>query len=252
MATDTGTDADGVADGRGLVLMQAVLVVFVAFLSAFVVATAAAVGLSSAGLDRSGLAFRVGVTVAQFLGFGVGLAGYLAVADQWAVVIDHVRLPGLSDAAYALGGLVALIGAAAVVGQLLSVLGIEVAQNQVVEIGRQNPEFFLYMIPVSLLFVGPFEELLFRGAVQGLLRRAWGPAVAIVAASAMFGVVHWIALTGGGSRLSYVAIAATLGVVLGVIYELSDNLAVPAVVHGVYNATLFGVQYAAATGALPA
>jgi hypothetical protein len=37
-----------------------------------------------------------------------------------------------------------------------------------------------------------------------------------------------------------------------VIYELSDNVAVPAVVHGVYNATLFGVQYAAATGALPA
>jgi hypothetical protein len=105
------------------------------------------------------------------------------------------------------------------------------------------------MIPVAILLVGPFEELVFRGGVQGILRRTWGPGVAIVVASVLFGLVHWIALTGaGGSRVPYVTVAATLGLVLGYLYERSRNLVVPAVVHGLYNTVLFGAQYLSATG----
>jgi membrane protease YdiL (CAAX protease family) len=74
----------------------------------------------------------------------------------------------------------------------------------------------------------------------------------VVLASALFGVAHWLALTGGGSRLTYVAIAAVLGLVLGVAYEFSENLAVPIVIHGLWNAFLFGSQYAAASGAVTA
>lgn len=246
MATETPEfDPTG---GRGFTLIQSVIVVLVAFLAAVLVAQAGATLLGAVGVSRESMAGRVGLTVLQFAGFGVGIAGVLYVGDDWAVVTDHVRRPTLRDAGYVVAGLVAVLAAAAAVGQLLSALGIDVAQNQVIAIGQENPEFFLYMIPVSLLLVGPMEELLFRGTVQGLLRRAWGPAAAIVVASAMFGLVHWVALTGAGSRVSYVAVAAALGLVLGTVYELTGNVAVPAAVHGTYNAVLFAVQYAVATG----
>lgn len=246
MATETPElDPTG---GRGFVLIQSIIVVIVAFLAALLVAQAGAAVFGAVGVARDSMVGRVGLTVLQFAGFGVGVAAVLHVADDWAVVTDHVRRPTLRDAGYAAAGLVAVLAAAAAVGQLLSALGVEVAQNQVVVVGRENPEFFLYMIPVSLLLVGPMEELLFRGAVQGLLRRAWGPAAAVAVASAMFGLVHWVALTGGGSRVSYVAVAAALGLVLGAVYERTGNVAVPAAVHGVYNAVLFAVQYAVATG----
>lgn len=234
--------------GRGLAVAQSVIVVVVAFISALVLASLGVGLLGSAGLERDGLVARIGLTVVQFLGFGVGLAAYLQVAEEWNLLRDHVRRPTLRDAGYAVAGLAALLAAATAVGQVLSALGIEVAQNQVVVAGQRNPTFFLYMIPVSLLLVGPMEELLFRGTVQGLLRRAWGPAAAIVAASALFGVVHWIALLGTGSKGWYVAIAAALGLILGTVYELSDNVVVPSAVHGAYNAVLFGVQYVIATG----
>lgn len=44
--------------------------------------------------------------------------------------------------------------------------------------------------------VAPIEELLFRGAIQGRLRRAFGPTGAIVGASARFACVHVLNFTG--------------------------------------------------------
>lgn len=243
-------DAD-VSRGEALAvigaLTQSVLVVFVAFLSAVAVALSGQSLLVSSGLLGQGdLLLNVAVSALQFVGFGVGIGMYLYLSDRFDLL--QIRTPTLTDLGWVVGGLVAILLAAAVVGNVLDQLGVSVAQNQVILQGQEQPVFFLYMIPVSLLFVGPFEELVFRGTVQELLRDAVGPAPAIAVASAMFGIVHWIALTGGGSRLSYIAVAATLGLVLGYVYEKSRNLVVPALVHGVYNSVLFTIQYAAATG----
>lgn len=240
----------GSARERGFVLVRAAAVVVVAFLVALLLAGLGIQVFGMAGVPQDGLVFRVGLTVLQFVGFGIGIAGYFQIAGDWDLLRDHVRRPSARDVGLTIGGLLALLGAATAVGQVLSALGVEVAQNQVVAVGREDPTFFLYMIPVSLLLVGPMEELLFRGTVQGLLRRVWSPAIAIVVASAMFGVVHWIALMGAGSKVSYVAIAAALGLILGAVYELSDNVIAPALAHGGYNAVLFGVQYAIATGTI--
>lgn len=242
MATE-GAGLDSTED-RGLALIRAILVVFVAFLAALVLATFGLSLFRAVGVPVDGLAARVGLTVVQFVGFGVGLGAYLQIGGDWALVRDHVRRPSAREAGLAVAGLVVLLGAATAVGQILSALGIEVAQNQVIAVGQEDPTFFLYMIPVSLFLVGPMEELLFRGTVQGILRRAWGPAPAIVVASAMFGVAHWVALMGTGSKVSYVVVAGALGLVLGTVYELSDNVVAPALAHGGYNAVLFAVQYA--------
>ena len=226
-------------------LFKGVLLIVGAFLCATAIVGLGANALVAAGVvARDTLEFRVVAAVLQFFGFGIGVGGYLVVTRDWDLV--EVRVPTLRTVGLIAVGVVALLLAQLAIARLLAVLGISVAQNQVVVTGQQDPRYFLYMIPVAILLVGPFEELVFRGGVQGILRRTWGPSVAIVVASVLF---HWIALTGGGgSRVPYVTVAATLGLVLGYLYERSRNLVVPAVVHGLYNTVLFGAQYLSATG----
>jgi len=186
------------------------------------------------------------VTIAQFAGFLVIALAYVWWRDDFGLLA--IDVPDLRDLAAMVGGFVALFVAALGVSIVVQQLGAETATNQVVEQGQQNPTLFLYMIPITILVVAPAEELLFRGVVQGLFRRAYGVVPAILLASALFGVAHWLALTGAG-RLTYIAIAAVLGLVLGTVYELTENLAVPVVIHGLWNAFLFGSQYLAAAGA---
>ena len=228
-------------------LLRGLSIIAGAFLCAVVVVSLGAPALVGAGVvARDTLEFRVVGSVLQFLGFGVAIVGYLALTDEWDLI--PVRLPSLRGVGLIVVGVVALVGAQLAIARVLTATGVQVAQNQVVATGQQDPRYFLYMIPVTILLVGPFEELVFRGGVQGVLRRTWGPSVAIVLASVLFGLVHWVALIGGsGSSIAYVTVAATLGLVLGSLYERSRNLLVPAVVHGLYNTVLFGAQYLAAT-----
>nr|WP_252971577.1 CPBP family intramembrane glutamic endopeptidase [Marinobacter sp. DS40M8] len=70
--------------------------------------------------------------------------------------------------------------------------------------------------------------MLFRGAIQGWLAQHTHDAVAIVAASVLFGMVHYLSFT-------YFLLATGLGVVLGVAYALTDSLLLVMVWHGVYD-----------------
>ncbi|ESS05658.1 MAG: putative metal-dependent membrane protease [uncultured archaeon A07HB70] len=237
------------AEERLLALGKGVLIVVVAFLGALVIAGVTRSLLLGVGIGEDATTHKIVVSAGQFLGFGLGVAGFLAATDDRTLVTDRLRRPTLRDAGYLLAGTVVLLVAANALGGLFARLGIEVAQNSVILAGRDDPTFFLWMVPVSILLVGPFEELVFRGGLQGLLRRSWGPAPAIVLASAGFGAVHLPALIGGQQgAIVYVAVAAALGLVLGAAYERTGNLLVPAGAHGLYNAALFSFQYAVATG----
>ena len=233
---------------RGWDLLRSLLLIVAAFLAATAVVGLGVSALVGAGvLTRETLEYRVVASVFQFVGFGLAVGGYLAITGEWELL--QVRRPSAREVGLIAVGVLALVGAQLVIARLLTALSVEVAQNQVVVTGQRDPSYFLYMIPVAILLVGPFEELVFRGGVQGILRRTWGPSVAIALSSVLFGLVHWIALTGGGgSRLPYITVAAVLGLVLGYLYERTRNLVVPAVVHGLYNTVLFGVQYLSATG----
>ena len=247
-----GSDRRGSAgfDGQSalLDLLSAIAVIALAFLLGSIatsLAVSALTALGIAGPDAT-LTYVVG-SIAQFVGFGLAVAAYLSLADAWSVL--RARTPDLRGVAWIVGGATSLLVVSTGTGALLSQFGIAPATNRVIAMGRQDPTVFLYMIPVTLLFVAPFEELVFRGAAQGLLRRAFGPAIAVGIASALFGAVHLIALIGGDAgQLAYVAVAALLGVVLGGLYEHTKNLVVPIVVHGLYNATLFAIQWMDATG----
>lgn len=109
-------------------------------------------------------------------------------------------------------------------------------------------------IVTSVLIVGPAEELLYRGVIQEYLKEAfgnfpekYGVGVSIGVTSFLFAIIHLPAY-GGFSQgiipvlLSMITIFA-LSTVLGLMYEYTDNLIVPALGHGLYNALVFSAVF---------
>lgn len=185
--------------------------------------------------------------VLQGVGFGIAVAVYMALTREFDLL--KYRLPTLRDLGWAVGGLVALFVGYLAIAAIVSQLGVDTAENAIVEQGRQNPQLVLYLIPLAIFVVGPSEELLFRGAIQGVLRRAYAPLPAIVIASLLFGVAHVFALSGSGTGvLVYISVTFVLGCILGFVYERTSNLVVPALIHGVYNAILFSALYVQVSG----
>ncbi|MGO1501898.1 MAG: lysostaphin resistance A-like protein [Marinobacter sp.] len=78
------------------------------------------------------------------------------------------------------------------------------------------------------VFAGVGEELLFRGAVQGWLAAHTDTTTALLVASVLFGLVHYVSFT-------YFIIATGLGLVLGLAYAITDSLLLAMVWHGVYD-----------------
>jgi len=213
-----------------------------------VIALAFVIGILLASLGRS-IASGFGITreatpvAANTLstvllagGFVLVAAGY--VHSQGKVDLIDYRRPTRSDLAWMVGGFLALVVAATLIGQILGAFGIESAQNRVIIEGRKNPILFLLLIPITVFAVAPGEELVFRGIVQGEFRRAYGPLPAVVIASLLFGVAHSGALSGSG-QITYLAVAAILGFVLGVVYERTDNVVVPIAIHAAWNCMLY-------------
>ena len=207
--------------------------------------------LAVVGIDvasRPSLRLLLSTVLLQGVTFGGLAVLYLKIR---ALDFNFVpfTIPDRRDIAVIVVGILALLGLLFVASTIISSLGLESAQNQIVTVGQQNPEVFLLLIPLSFLLVGPGEELLFRGLVQGTLRETLHPARAIVLASALFASIHLFSLTGEG-KLVYIGIAFVLALVLGATYEYTGNLTVPSMIHGAYNAIQFADAYLTATGGL--
>jgi hypothetical protein len=80
---------------------------------------------------------------------------------------------------------------------------------------------------VSVL-AGLGEELLFRGVIQGWLEGWIGAWPALLFASVLFGAAHAVSL-------AYGILAAVIGLYLGWLYQHTGNLAIPMIVHALYD-----------------
>lgn len=188
----------------------------------------------------------------QFAGFVIFGLGYLRWRGFDRGTIRQylgVDLPSLRELGLILVTWVAMIVAAAVVAQVVMLAVTELfgsgaaeqpAENPVGEVVANNPEIFPVMILFMFLVVGPAEELLFRGVVQGRLRERLSAVPAIVVASAVFASAHVLALWGQDP----VAIAMTITILFvpslgfGGIYEYTGNIVVPALLHGFHNSVV--------------
>jgi membrane protease YdiL (CAAX protease family) len=89
------------------------------------------------------------------------------------------------------------------------------------------------IVLVSLM-AGIGEEVLFRGVIQaGLADRlpAW---LAVGIAAVLFGAAHWL-------TASYAVFATLIGVYLGILFLVTENLLAPAVTHALYDLVALSV-----------
>lgn len=89
--------------------------------------------------------------------------------------------------------------------------------------GAGLPELALLAV-----LAGVGEEALFRGVAQESLASRLPPWIALLGASVLFGVAHWITFT-------YAVLATIVGVYLGTLYAASGNLLAPIVTHALYD-----------------
>ncbi|MFC6904222.1 type II CAAX endopeptidase family protein [Halalkalicoccus tibetensis] len=246
--TDTGPLA------YAITLVTVLAIGFAGFAVGSIFTLVAAALLGAFGIDVFGrpvLQIVVGVVTLQGLGFGSVALFYLSTRDEGFDLL-MLSMPDLRDLIWIAAGLVSLFVVLIGVSLVQMTFGIESAEHGLQELGTQNPEILLVLVPLSILLVGPGEELLFRGVIQQLLRNRFGVAVGIAIASVIFAVAHVGSLTGEG-LLPTLVTYVLLSVVLGVSYEYSENLVVPSVIHGLFNAIQFLILYwGTTTGNVPA
>ena len=185
--------------------------------------------------------------VGQFgmaVGTGAVAVGYLVVRQYEFSYID-LKLPTVRDLLWMAGGLVVLFGTLFAISMLFQSTGVESADHGTTQQAQENPELMLLLVPASILIIGPFEELLYRNVIQKALYETFSRYGAVVVGSVIFAVVHVLAYgtAGTGQVIASLAVIFGLSIVLGAIYERTENLVVPALIHGVYNAILFANLY---------
>lgn len=230
---------------RGYALLGAVLVSILGIAVGFVFSGVVIFGTSWLGVDLSLIALVGVVFVTTAIGFVATGTAYLSLRGISIRSYVFVRTPGFGDLLWAVGGYVAALSLVFVAGILLAIFQAEPeTTNQAAELGMENPELLLWLVPLSILVVAPGEELLFRGVVQGRLREGFEANVAIPVTAALFASVHYFSLTGAAeARLMAIAILFLPSLVFGYAYERSANLLVPILIHGLYNSTLVLVLY---------
>lgn len=260
-ADGSAAEADGSSDDdavrwigrRVLAVVVAYGLALLGFLLVFPYTLPTGLVLALLGVDvRSPIiSFLVGFVVLQGMAFPTVAVGYLGFRRALASAFDRefdlqyvrVRLPSLRDVGWTAAGYVAVFALVFVSLIVVSLLDAPTAQrsNQAV---FENAGALLWMIPISFLLIGPGEELLFRGIIQDRLREAFSAPAAILLASAAFAPLHIFALTGGVQALATtIAVLFVPSLIFGITYEATGNLTVPIVIHGAYDATIFGVGY---------
>ncbi|MDY6817240.1 MAG: type II CAAX endopeptidase family protein [Halobacteriales archaeon] len=185
------------------------------------------------------------------LGFGTATVAivYLRASDRGFEFID-VGVPSLRDFGFVVAGVVTIIGLNLAIGWLFQQLGVESASHSVIETAQSTPEILLVLIPLTYLIIGPGEELLYRNVVQKSLYEAFSRPAAVVVASAIFASAHFFAYASGNvlATINTLTVIFALSMILGLLYARTNNVVVPALVHGTLNAVAFAASYAEITG----
>lgn len=231
--------------GPWYALFEAVAAGAAGMVAAFALTLAVGAGARDLFTELPFLLSLLGLFLVSSIGLVAGGIGFLRLRGLAARTYVGYGIPGFRDLLWAGAGYVGAFALIILAGLALSFFQAEPeTANQAAQLGIENPEFLLWLVPLSLFVIAPAEEFLFRGVVQGRLREAFSARVAIPIAAAIFALVHYVSLTGAaGDRLVAVAVLFLPSLVFGVTYERTKNLVVPILVHGFYNATLVLLLY---------
>lgn len=225
------------AVGYGLGIAGAVL--------ALLLTLPAVLGLSLVGISSMAAILLVSFVFGQYLPFiGFPLVYFRRIRGMsWERIRSYlgVRVPTLRELGVVVTGFFAILGLAlGTIYLVTQVLGLTPAENSAGELAREQSRLIPLFVVASLVVIGPCEETLFRGTVQNRLRESFSAPVAITLAAVLFAAVHVTALTGGlEARAVTIGILLVPSFVFGAVYEYTENLVVPALIHGIWDAFLF-------------
>jgi membrane protease YdiL (CAAX protease family) len=179
---------------------------------------------------------------------------YFRYTDKTYRFLD-IRMPSAKALGIAVLGAVALLVAATALEQVFQLFNITPSEHQIYKLataeeGGFAPQFLLVMIPLAILVIGPAEEVVYRGLIQKSLYSDFSDNAAVVLTSAIFAFVHfpaYLTSTVGNAAIT-ISTVFVLSLVLGKIYAETENLVVPSLSHGLYNAALFALLYIEITG----
>jgi membrane protease YdiL (CAAX protease family) len=207
-----------------------------------------------------GLLFSIGLPELAVLGIATAIGQYIGFMGLGTFYLQKrgytrerilsylgVRIPSLKEIGLVFAGWVTIFILVIIVSLIAQAFLPEPAQNEgAAQFAEGGTSLWILGAGVLFMFlvVGPCEEFLYRGIVQNRLREHISAGPAILLASAIFAVVHVVALAGDPA-----AMATTVGIlfvpalVLGAVYEYTGNLVVPALLHGLHNSVILSVVF---------
>lgn len=189
--------------------------------------------------------------VALGLGTGTVALVYFRLSDRSLSYVDF-KIPTLRGWGYVVGGTVVFFALVSALSVVFAELGVSTSSHSVEQAAREgDPTILLWLIPASWLIIGPGEELLYRNIIQKSLYDTFSDRAAVVMASVVFALVHIPAYATGSGVLSLIntlVVIFVLSLVLGTVYLRTENTTIPALVHGTYDAVIFGALYVQLTG----
>lgn len=180
-----------------------------------------------------------------------GSVAYVAFTDRGPAFFD-VRRPRIRTVAVVLLAAAAIVAYDVIFEALVGALGLPNADNAAPLADEAGTTaVFLWGIATTVLFVGPGEEVVSRGVVQKRLYSRFSGRAAVVIASLPFTLVHvpvfYLAMPdplGVAASLAWVFGASLF---YGWLYLRTENLVVPALVHGLNNAFAYATLYVTLT-----
>lgn len=157
---------------------------------------------------------------------GIGVVGLLAILVA-GVPVQMLGAGVLPSVLYGILGALCTYGALLLLTQLPGLFPSNL-DRQMRGLHRFASGYSWFVLFLLSVFAGVGEELLFRGALQGWLVEHTNTAVGVLAASVLFGLVHYASFT-------YFVVATCLGLVLGLAYAITDSLLLVMIWHGVYD-----------------
>jgi len=188
-------------------------------------------------VEKRGYLIYVSVLIQGLLALGL-IAGTLWVSGQsWRTIGFTWRKTLGHEAGWAALGLMAVYGILLLSGVALMFLPEEYV-NQIVQERKELFETFpaipFAAVATVMMFVGIYEEVLFRGLILTRLRLVLGDwrgnwATAVVLSSALFGVLHLYE--------GYVAVVqiALVSLVFSVLFIYRGSLIAPILAHAAFN-----------------
>ncbi|SDF46041.1 CPBP family intramembrane glutamic endopeptidase [Halorientalis regularis] len=192
------------------------------------------------------------LTAFSYLGSVGFVALYLYGRDLSLDYLD-VGIPSARGLLVAVGGLFALLLLLGTITTLVQQLGLPSSDSQIQQRAMENPTLALYFVVLSVLVIAPVEELAYRNVVQKYLYESFTERSAVVLGAAVFAAVHFSQYQNANplATLTTLTVIFLLSLLLGYVYYRTENLVVPILVHGAFNALQFLAVYLQATGRIP-